>query len=189
MNLCSRLEGVAGTQPKSTALVFRGEKLSYEDLCEKVRRCAAGLSRLGVKRGDRFALMMRNCPDFVIIYYALVRLGAIAVPMNFLLRPVEAEYILRHCGAVGAATQSQFLPALEEAGRGLSDLQHIVCCDDVEDDDVIRLQDLLADSSDDPGISSCAEDVACILYTSGTTGKPKGVMLTHKNLLLSLIHI
>ena len=183
MNLCSRLEGVAGTQPKSTALVFRGEKLSYEHLCEKVRRCAAGLSRLGVKRGDRFALMMRNSPDFVIIYYALVRLGAIAVPINFLLRPVEAEYILRHCGAMGAATQSQFLPALREAVRGLPDLEHIVCCDDAEDDGVLPFQDLLADSSDDPGISSCAEDVACILYTSGTTGKPKGVMLTHKNLL------
>ena len=183
MDLCSRLENVAAAQPKSTALIFRGEKLSYAELCGKVRRCAAGLSRLGVKRGDRFALMMRNCPEFIIIYYALVRLGAIAVPINFLLRPVEAEYILGHCGAVGAAAQSQFLPALREAVRGLSDFKHIVCCDEAEHGDALPFQDIVCDSSDAPGISSRAEDVACILYTSGTTGRPKGVMLTHKNLL------
>ena len=183
MDLCTALENVAAGRPESTALIFRGEKVSYADLCTRIRRCAAGLARLGVKRGDKFALMMRNSPEFVIVYYALARLGAVAVPVNFLLKPGEARYIFDHSGAIGAAVQSKFLPGLREAVADLDTFKHIVCCDPTDCRDVTPLESLMAEDTDAPAISSQAQDVSCILYTSGTTGKPKGVMLTHKNLL------
>lgn len=183
MDLCSALENAASGQPESTALIFRDEKISYSELCASVERCAAGLARMGVKHGDSFCLMMRNAPEFVIFSYALARLGAAAVPVNFLLKTGEVRYILSHSGAVGAITQPQFLPTVREASRGLPDFRHTVCCGGCDDSEVTAFEQLLGEEYGVPASRPSGEDVACILYTSGTTGKPKGVMLTHSNIL------
>jgi len=183
MNLLTALENTAATHPRATALIFRDEKISREELCRRIRRCAAGLAKLGVKHGDKFAIMMRNCPEFVVVSYALARLGAVAIPLNFLLKPPELRYILNHSGAVGAAVQASCLPAIKEAVRGLADFTHLVCCGGDDPDAAITYEDLMCEDSEPPRSPSRTEDVACILYTSGTTGNPKGVMLTHGNLV------
>lgn len=183
MDLCSKLENVAATRPAATALIYRDQRISYEDLCSRIRQCATGLSRIGVKPGDRFALVMRNSPEFIIIYYALARIGAIAVPVNFLLKPSEIRYIFDHCGIVGAAVQSRSLASVREAARELTRFNYLVCCDGAECENSTPFEDLMG-TDPGPGQSTVREgDVVCILYTSGTTGKPKGVMLTHRNIL------
>jgi len=182
MDLAGTLENIGKTRPNGTALVFRDEKISYAELSRQVRQCAAGLARIGVGRGDRFALVMRNSPEFVIISYALARIGAIAVPLNFLLKPGEIRYVLEHSGAVGAATQRHYVATLKEAARRLPAFAHLICCGDGELEGARSFSELMREEAAEPPVAR-EEDVACILYTSGTTGKPKGVMLTHGNLL------
>ena len=182
-SLAQALERAAERQPDGAALIFRGRRISYWELSQEVSRCASGLSRLGVGAGDRFGLMMRNSPEFVIVSYALARLGAIAVPVNFLLKPGEIEYIFGHAGAVGAITQPRYLPTVREAARRLPRLSSVVCAGDRESGDAIAYEELVAHDADVRPPAARPEDVACILYTSGTTGKPKGAMLTHRNIL------
>lgn len=182
MDLASLLERVASERPRCTAMSFGDRRISYAELSEQVSRCASGFSEMGVGRGDRFGLVMRNCPEFVIVYYALVRLGAVPVPANFLLKPLELRYILEHSGAVGVATQSRYLDCVRESSEGLPGFRYMVCCDGEGAEGEVRLSDVLADAADAFPPRARPDDVACILYTSGTTGKPKGVMLTHRNL-------
>lgn len=186
MELAGTLERVAAQRPSGTAIIFRDTAISYSDLSDRVSRCAAGLERMGVGHGDRFVLMMRNSPEFVVIYYALVRLGAIPVPANFLLKPTELRYILQHSGAVGAAAQPKFLPVVYESAERLDDFRHVVCCGDTSCPGAVQFTDLLREDPMRTPPRAHPEDVACILYTSGTTGKPKGVMLTHRNLLANV---
>ncbi len=185
VGLAHLLEQTSSQQQDATALIFRSQKTSYRELSDKVRRCATGLAKLGVKRGDRFGLMTRNCPEFVIVWYALVRLGAIAVPVNFLLRPSEVEYIFEHCEAVGAATQPAYLETVSEATGGTPGFIKIVFGEVEAESGAVPFDSLLGeDPHGEP--DSFADDIACLLYTSGTTGKPKGVMLSHRNLLANV---
>jgi long-chain acyl-CoA synthetase len=150
---------------------------------------ARGLRRSGVGLGDRVALVHRNAPEFVIGYFALARLGAIAVPINFMVqKPDELAYMLKDCGAAGVVTQTEFLPGLLGAAAQCPQLNALWVTDFspkpgqptlVKDYDALR-RDSEVTVEPDPALEA---DVAAILYTSGTTGFPKGVMLTHRNLM------
>lgn len=182
VDLTGALERVTAERPGDTAIIFGDRRLTYAELCDRVGRCAAGFARMGVRKGDAVAIVMRNSSEFVIAYYGLMRLGAVAVPVNFLLRPNELRYILDHSGCVGAVTQPKFLPVVREAAEGLPGCEHIVCSGG-SDTGVVDFEELLSAEPRDLGPYPTADDVACVLYTSGTTGRPKGAMLSHRNLL------
>ncbi len=172
---------------EKTALVFGERKVSFLHLRREVLRVAEGLRRAGVAKGDRVAIVHRNAPEFVIAYFAASRLGAIAVPINFMVSKAdELAYMLGDCGAKGVFTQSDFLPGLTAAAAKCPALKALWVTDsDAASSPLIRpfselSADALPDSTTDAALES---DVAAILYTSGTTGFPKGVMLTHRNLV------
>jgi len=167
--------------------------MTYEALWEQVELCAAGLAGLGVKKGDRFGLVMRNCPEFVIVSFALFRLGAVAVPVNFLLKPAEMVYIFDHADVVGAAVQPAFLDAARKVQAVVPSMSRLVVCgEEAGSSDAITFADLLASSPSArnlPPLDVSPDDLAVLLYTSGTTGVPKGVMLSHGNFAVNVFDL
>jgi long-chain acyl-CoA synthetase len=196
LTLHDLVERQARERPKADAVFFKGEMLTYADLQNRIERWASVLASRGVKAGDSFGLVMRNCPEFMITFFALVRLGARAVPVNFLLKADEISYIFDDAGVVGVITQSPFLGNVLEAKKKLLKLRDIVVTgqgggkrDEGRDNignEVLYYEVLMASSLPllpPPPTSLSSDEVAMIIYTSGTTGKPKGAMLTHKNFI------
>jgi|CXWL01.1.fsa_nt_gi long-chain acyl-CoA synthetase len=171
---------------EKTAFIFGERKVSFLDLRHEVLVVAEGLRRAGLAQGDRVAIVHRNAPEFVIAYFALNRIGAIAVPINFMVQKAdELAYMLNDCGAIGVVTQTDFLPGLTGAALKCSALKTIWVTDlaTAPSGLIVSFSTLCASVFADVSTDHVIEgDVAAILYTSGTTGYPKGVMLTHRNL-------
>ncbi|HEX4048870.1 MAG TPA: long-chain-fatty-acid--CoA ligase [Elusimicrobiota bacterium] len=174
---------------EKTFLVHDGRSFSFSAVFAQVLSVAEGLRRSGLKKGDRVAIVHRNAPEFVIAYFAANRLGAIAVPINFMVQKAdELAYMLKDSGASGVVTQTEFLPGLTGAAAKCPGLKAIWVTDFKPKEgrpSVVRsFDELRSPAPTGPAPDPVVEnDVAAILYTSGTTGFPKGVMLTHRNLV------
>lgn len=181
------IERQAKDHPRAQALSFRGQVLNYQELQTKVEKWAAVLSQRGVKAGSAFGIVMRNSPEFVLTFFALVRLGARAVPVNFLLKADEIAYIFKDAGVIGVITQPPFLGGVLEAKKQLPDLRDVIVTGDPREN-ALSFNQLMekAPSAASLPRASKAEEVAMIIYTSGTTGKPKGAMLTHHNFIANV---
>jgi acyl-CoA synthetase (AMP-forming)/AMP-acid ligase II len=182
-SLFALLEEAVARRPGGEAIVCGDVRWTYADLDAASGRMAAGFASVGVVAGDRVGLLVGNRPDFVTALFALARLGAVAVPMGLRLQAPEIAHILADCGArllVHEAEMADRLPAdssLPAPARRLM----------VGGEGGERLADLVAKAADLPVPPVAAvneEDLAVILYTSGTTGRPKGAMLTH----LGIVH-
>ena len=175
-NLSSHLDQAAADQPDRVALRMDDLVLTYAQLREAAGRVSRLLSSSGIEPGDRVGLMLPNVPAFPIAFYGALAAGAVVVPMNPLLKSREVGYYLSDSGArVVLAWQS----AAGEAAKGAADAGAQAITVATPD-----LADLLADyapATEQPGRED--DDDAVILYTSGTTGKPKGAQLTHANLV------
>jgi long-chain acyl-CoA synthetase len=182
LTLHELIERQAQKRPNATAIVLKGHSLTYAQLQEHVEKWAAVLHSRGVRAGDTYGLVMRNSPEFVITFFALVRLGAHAVPVNFLLKADEITFIFEDAGVVGVITQPPFLKTLLEVKSRLPKLKDVVMTGDRRED-VLSFNQLLETVGpvNDLPRANDPEEVAMIIYTSGTTGKPKGAMLTHRN--------
>lgn len=167
----------AQMQPSGTALRHLGADTTWASLDERSRRLAGGLRDLGVGEGDRVALLCLNHPQFVEIVLAANHLGAIAVPLNFRLTPPELAYILGDCGAGIVFVDTPLAPVLA-ATPGADQATRVVIGAPVEGH--LAYDDLLAEPIEPGDVSE--EATALLMYTSGTTGKPKGAMLSHRNL-------
>ncbi|MDX6768704.1 MAG: AMP-binding protein [Elusimicrobiota bacterium] len=170
------------------AFVVGERETTFAALRAEVLSVAAGLSRAGFVKGDRLVIVHRNDPAFVVAYLAVNRLGGVAVPINFMVqKPDELAYMINDCGAKGAVTQAEFLPGLKGAAAKCPTLKTLWTTDDAPAEGPVRpFGELRATPATwAAGDADPAEEgaTAAILYTSGTTGFPKGVMLTHGNLL------
>lgn len=163
------------------------ESLTFGEFHRAVLETAAGFAAAGVQSGQCVAIVHRNSPHFISAYFALTRLGAVAVPINFMVQKAEElAYMLNDCGAVGVVTQKEFLKGL----RGAADMAPRVkklWVTDLEPNPSSGREapysELRRDPAGLPPDRAQENDTAAILYTSGTTGSPKGVMLTHRNLV------
>ncbi|MBI5202196.1 MAG: AMP-binding protein, partial [Elusimicrobia bacterium] len=184
------LDATAKRFPEKIGLVTEAESYTFRDLRARVLKAAASFRARGVKKGDCVAIVMRNSPDFITVYFALARIGAIAVPINFLVtKPEELRFMLDDCAAVGVATQREFLKGLIAARKDLHSLRWMWATDERREGEVESLPDFIAlgdpkTLQEKPPVGP--DDVAAILYTSGTTGTPKGVMLSHSNLFTNV---
>lgn len=186
-NLNEMLDAAARSDADRVALATRSDSVTFAALRRGTLAAAAGLRAAGIGKGDRVAIVHRNDPFFVQAYFALVRLGAVAVPINFMIqKPAELAYMLDDCAAKGVVTQKEFLKGLREAATLTASAPRLWLTDAVLDDlseGEAPFSALLSDGEAPPALDVDEDDVASILYTSGTTGNPKGVMLTHRNLV------
>jgi long-chain acyl-CoA synthetase len=167
--------------PRKVALTFENRHYTYSDLDEWSNRVAEGLSASGVGRGDRVALFLPNIPEFAAAYLGIQKLGAIAVSLNSTLRAEETRFILNDSGAVALFTT--------EALRGNVDhpLKQVIIVQGAASGDDRTLDQLTANTSGEftPAIMD-RDDPSAILYTSGTTGEPKGACLSHGNVISNM---
>ncbi|HEV8636722.1 MAG TPA: long-chain fatty acid--CoA ligase [Chloroflexota bacterium] len=201
-----------GEHPERPAVIFYNRVLTYRRLAEASQRFAAALAGLGVRPGDRVALLLPNTPQFVIAYYGALLAGAVVVPTNPLYVAGEVERQLCDAGAKVIVTLSKFLPTVQEV-RERTPLEHVVVTNIKEHFPlVLRLVFMVAKERRDghrvraprdgrthwlpellrrapgrpPALERSPDDLALLQYTGGTTGTAKGAMLTHRNLIANL---
>lgn len=183
MNIAQNLERSARLFSDAPALVFEDRAYTYAELEAQAGRAAHALEALGVERGDRVALFLPNVPEFAIVYLAAQKLGAVAVSLNALLRTEEIRYILQDSGAGVLFTTAALLPEAAPLRGSVDTLRDIVLCEG-EAPGERTLAELMAAHA--PGYAAREmerDDPAAILYTSGTTGRQKGAVLSHGNVI------
>ena len=196
LNLVERVRQQAIEQPEKTAYMFMDKATSYAELEGAIGKFAAGLKELGVEKGDHVALLLGNTPHFIISLYATMRLGATAIPINPIYTPDEISYIIQNGDVKAVVALDLLLPLVEVGVKAFPQVETYIVCETTPD-----VGDKVASLSDEAKAKTklftyvigttqgCVEPVevdndetAVILYTSGTTGRPKGAMLTHGNL-------
>ncbi|MGG3911806.1 long-chain-fatty-acid--CoA ligase [Peribacillus simplex] len=183
-NLNENLKRSSSNFPESIAYIFRDKSVTYQELNQKVDQLAAGLYVQGIRKGDGVALILGNSPEFLIAYYGILRLGAFVVPINPLYTQGEINYLLDNSQVKAVITHVSVEPKLSEVKKQLENLK-IVIYTEAEDQESTweHLMETGTSFNADGSPYIDEEDLAVILYTSGTTGKPKGAMLTHRNLV------
>ena len=183
-SLGEMLRGSAAADPAKPAVVFNGETTSYGALDVMVDTLAAHLRKKGIGKGDKVALYMVNSPFFIAAYFAIARAGAVIVPINLLLNAEEITYILENSEAKGIIFYEAFAEMVKNVfpqAPGATVRVAVGSAGEVEAD---SFADIMASPVQDFTPAEIdREDLAAILYTSGTTGKAKGAMLSHRNLL------
>lgn len=181
-NWVTQLARHAMMQPDVTALRFMGRTTTWAELDQRVNALAAALHRRGVAAGDRVMILMLNRPEFFEATLAANRLGAVAVPVNFRLTPPELAYLVDNCGAAVLITEPILAP-VAAALREIAPLRHLIVAETATSEAVLGFEDLITEPGEPaPPADIPADSPALIMYTSGTTGHPKGAVLTHANL-------
>ena len=179
MNTSEFLAISSAIVPEREALVFEGQRITYSELDDRVNRLASALSRLGVGPGDRVAVLQVNCNEHVETYFATARLDAVYVPLNFRVRADELAYMVAESSPRVLLAGAGYAGLVRSAGEGFVGLDSFVALEQPVDG--WRLYDDLIASSDpeDRFPEADGGDLTMVLYTAGTTGRPKGVMLSH----------
>jgi len=186
MNLTETLIKARKFFPKKKAVVCGEERWTYQDFFDRINRLSHGLKNLGVGKEDRVAILHPNCHYFLEAYYAIAQIGAISVPMNYRLSSKEVAFILQDSDSKILIADPVFQKQVDAIRGEIRDLRGIIwtgkgiIAGEPRD---LNYERLLQQANADPFPDSPAtdEDIAQIYYTSGTTGRPKGVMLSHKN--------
>ena len=179
--------------PNRTAITFRGESFTYDELEARSTRLAAALLDQGFRHGDRVAIVFHNCIEYFDVFFAVAKLGGVAVPINYMLRAREVEFLLDDSGASWVFFEEGLRTILggldhSDATRtyiGLG-MEHVAASGN------LRYEDLLAGDQSElhlpPGHVVTIHDLFLLQYTSGTTGNPKGAMHTHSTVMWNSFH-
>ena len=173
--------------PGGEFLIYGDQRVTWFQLNERVNRLAAALSAQGIKKGDNVILMFHNCPEFFETNYAIQKLGAVAVPMNYRFVPREIVYQAQHSEAVAFIYEEMWSEAVLAALPEMTEIKTFVVKGDKQEG-MLDYETLIASRLPvEPKVDVSEEETCVICYTGGTTGTPKGVMLTYKN-HMSLLH-
>jgi len=202
MNIRQVLENTAQKYSNKPAIVFKNTIISFKELQENVLKLAGALRSQGIGKSDKVAIYLPNCPQYVYSYLACFTLGAIGVPLDYMLKKDELISCLSHCEAKVLIAQENNEVSLEFVAGGVSSLATIIFCGQRRDpapsapesharpesptqtpNIFLSFDELLARSSVDfPSVNIQDQDPSLIMYTSGTTGQPKGILLNYKHL-------
>ena len=196
MNIAWWVQRWSELQPEKTAIIFEGERISYLDLHRRANRTSCWLQSLGIEKGDRVAAILSNCPDFIEIYLACARLGALFVPINQRATSPELEYFLKDArprllvfGAGTAAAVEGLDPHGSRVFPLLASVDPTICKEGFFD---YRSETAAFDGEKPFLTKSLApadpEEPQVIMYTSGTTGRPKGAVLSHRKTFFNCLN-
>lgn len=174
--------------PDKLALVYQGQRLSYEELDDIVNQTAHGFLADGLEKGDMVTVMSKNSLDFVIVNFALARIGAVMIPINYMLSTEDIRYILAHAEVSACIASQSYAPLLDQsAGRLRIKQRYMMGTPEVVEPELSSWTALASVRKDQPKdfveADIADDDLAHVLYTSGTESRPKGVMLSHKSLV------
>jgi len=176
--------------PEKAVTVFEGETTTYGAMADRAAQLAGGLAERGVGRGDVVALLSYNCPEFLVTIFAANYLGAIAMPINWRLAAPEVRFILEHSSARALVCDGALVELANQATEGVDAPLARLCLSPTAVPGWTPLADVLSHPARTGHVPAGPDDIHRLMYTSGTTGRPKGVMISHANLAWkNLAHI
>jgi long-chain acyl-CoA synthetase len=187
MSIVEGLKKSARQNPDKIASICGAIRLTFREVDERVNRLSSALAGLGIGKGDRVAILALNCHQFYEFYYAVPQLGAVVVPINFRLPSHEVKYIVEHSGSRVVAVDQALLPVIESVRADLDGVEHFILMGNEPCEGYFSYEELLArDTADFDAPEVSDDELLGLFYTSGTTGEPKGVMLSHRNMLANI---
>lgn len=196
MNIAWWVQRWADLTPDKPAIIFEEQTISYQTLCRRADRTSCWLQSIGIEKGDRVAVMLNNCPEFIDLFLACSRLGAIFVPINFRITSVELDYFIKNCrprlfvhgddfaDVVNSLALERYLPPMMIAVAGKAKFNTRVF-DFIEETGKYDGKRAFLTRSLGP---ADPEEPQVIMYTSGTTGKPKGAVLSHRKTFFNCLN-
>jgi carnitine-CoA ligase len=189
-NVGRLIEQVAIEDPQKEWLFFEDQIYTFEEFNRHVNRVANILTNLKIEKGDKVAIIMANSPEFLYTWFALAKIGAVMVPINTTTKGEMLAYILNHSDAKALFIHDEFCQLYMEIKDELQHINHVVCVNGTNlktNETLLSFNELIKNASDvffaDKTVKR--SDLMCILYTSGTTGLPKGVMLSHNSYFIT----
>ena len=177
----------AKIRPDRVAVTYAGGEITYRELLLRTNCAANALRGLGVKKGERVAVLAQNCHEYVELYFAAGKAGAVTTPLNYRLTGSEIEHIVNDSEATVVIAQDSFAPVIESIREKLPRVKELVCIGQKRDGWRDYEAWTAAASGDEPPEVATENDLIWQMYTSGTTGRPKGAMITHRNLLTNVL--
>lgn len=181
MNTTEFLMITSSIVPDRTAVAFEGKKFSYGELSDRANRLANALTDLGVQKGDMVAVLQVNCNEFVETYFAVAKIGAIFVPLNFRAKSDELSYMISNCEAKVLLFGERYLDMVNEFRAQCPNTSHFICYESKPEGMLAYSEVLAAASPEEVFTEIDDDDVTILMYTAGTTGRPKAVPLTHNS--------
>ncbi len=173
--------------PNKAALKYQGKNITYQQLYRQVNSLAVNLQQYAhLAKGERVGILLKNCPEYVVAYFACLEIGAVVVPLNTFLTGAELGYIFNDCQIKLLITAETFMPAVKKIQYIYTSTLNIICIGKKEPGILSWLEMTKQQPINWPVLPGRKDDLAVILYTSGTTGMPKGAMLTHDNLIANI---
>ncbi len=167
-------------------MIYKGKGLTYRELDERVNRLASAMIAWGVKKGDKVATYLKNSQEIIEIYFATAKAGAITVPVNFRLVPREIAFILSNSESKLLFFDLEFCPNIESSKNEITGVEKYIAVANPPGGTYTNYEDFLSTGSpSNLEVQLEDDDEAFILYTAGTTGRPKGAVLSHKNLIIN----
>ena len=166
------------------SIIFEGREWTNVEMNQASNRLAGALKELGIGKSDRVIIQMPNCPEVLQSFIAVYTLGAVVVPINFMVGEAETAYIYQDTGATTIISSREYLPKIEACRKDAPEIRNIILIDEDNPPGTLSFQEILKERPDTIEIEDTDEDdLAALIYTAGTTGQPKGVMHTHGSLL------
>ncbi|MFZ5632184.1 MAG: acyl-CoA synthetase [Bacillota bacterium] len=174
---------------RQDAVVFEDKTYTYREVNERVNRLANALLGLSLNKGDRVALLLHNCNQYIESDFAMAKAGLVRVSLNTRLTADDHKCVLADSEASALIFESCFLDTVMDLARSSASLKHLICVGDKKGPFLYYEELIKSGSPSEPETAVFEDDIHALVYTSGTSGKPKGVMLTHKNILSVIINL